>query len=57
MRAGTARAGSKPARSTCRAIRVRWACFVGSTRVFEQAGFMPAATRKADRPLILRLEL
>jgi predicted GNAT family acetyltransferase len=30
--------------------------FVGSTRVFEKAGFSPAATRKAGRPL-MRLEL
>jgi hypothetical protein len=30
--------------------------FVGSTRVFEKAGFKPAATRKAGRPL-MRLEL
>ena len=30
--------------------------FVGSTRVFEKAGFAPAATRKAGRPL-MRLEL
>ena len=30
--------------------------FVGSTRVFEKAGFVPAVTRKAGRPL-MRLEL
>jgi predicted GNAT family acetyltransferase len=30
--------------------------FVGSTRVFEKAGFRPAVTRKAGRPL-MRLEL
>ena len=30
--------------------------FVGSTRVFEKAGFAPAVTRKAGRPL-MRLEL
>ena len=30
--------------------------FVGSTRVFEKAGFTPAVTRKAGRPL-MRLEL
>jgi predicted GNAT family acetyltransferase len=30
--------------------------FVGSTRVFEKAGFLAAATRKAGRPL-MRLEL
>jgi hypothetical protein len=30
--------------------------FVGSTRVFEKAGFAPAVTRKPGRPL-MRLEL